>query len=354
MNALDAAIMALTISQAIDIQRLDASEREKVMTLLSKLERDLTVLLSTRVLSEMGKRNTAAVLREVTALIQETYTEASMTAIATGEALAPIEATRTLQALESVLKIDLGTKAMPTVGYLEKLAGDVLIQGSPAAEWWSKQAGDVVFRFSQQLRLGLVAGETNTDIIARIIGTDEAPGVMQIAQKNAAALVHSSVQTVANSARLATYRKNSDIIKGVRYLATLDNLTCEVCGAHDGMEWDLDGKPMNGNTLPFVEPPLHIGCRCVLTSVLRPMSEISGGALPDIPNNGTRASSHGQVSASTTFADWFKMRTPAQRAEQFGKARAELYDSGKLSLRDMLDMSGRPLSVEQLRAKIKP
>jgi hypothetical protein len=323
------------------------------MTLLSKLERDLTVLLSTRVLSEMGKRNTAAVLREVTSMIQETYTEASMTAIATGEALAPIEATRTLQALESVLKIDLGTKAMPTAGYLEKLAGDVLIQGSPAAEWWSKQAGNVSFRFAQALRTGLAQGETNQQIISRIIGTDDIPGVMDIARKDAASLVHSSVQTVANSARLATYRKNSDIIIGIRWLATLDSVSCLSCASRDLLWWDLDGTPMDGNDLPFEEPPLHTNCRCVLTPVMRPMSEISGGALPDIPNNGTRASSHGQVSASTTFADWFKMRTPAQRAEQFGKARADLYDSGKLSLRDMLDMSGRPLSVEQLRAKIK-
>lgn len=353
MGALDAAIMALLVSNAVDIQRLDASERQKILALLDQLERNLTALLSTRVLSEMGKRNTAAVLREVTALIQETYTEASLTAIATGEALAPIEAKATLQALESVLNISLSEKAMPSAGYLEKLASDVLIQGSPTADYWSKQAGDVAFRFAQQLRIGLVAGETNAQITARIIGTKDIPGVMQIARKNAAALVHSSVNTVANSARLATYRKNADIINGVHWLATLDGHTCLECGNLDGMEWDLDGKPMPGTTLPFQEPPAHIGCRCVLTPVMKPMSEISGGTLPDIVDRGTRASSGGQVSNKLTFADWFKARSVGQQNAQFGETRAQLYRDGKLTLRDMVDMSGNPMTLEQLAAKYK-
>lgn len=353
MSALDAALAAIMIAHAIDISRLSAHEQIKVLDLLKKLEADLAKLLAVNVLSEMGKRSTNAVLREVTALIQETYTEAALTTQAMAYGLAPVSAEITEQAMEQVLNISLGPGSKPSEAFLEALAKDLLVQGSPMADWFAKQAGDIQFRLAAELRKGMLAGETNQQIIARIVGKNGEPGVMDIARRNAAALVQTVTQTVANAARLETFRKNADITNGVRWLATLDSHTCQSCAPRDLLWWDLDGKPMDGNTLPFEAPPLHTNCRCVLVSVLKPMSEISHGALPDIPNNGSRASTNGPVPATMKFEDWFRSRTPEQQDEQFGPARAALYRSGKVTLRDMMDMSGHPLSLDQLKAKYK-
>ena len=353
MSALELALMSALIAQSIDIARLDAGERGKVFAMLDRLQADLTTLLSTRVLSEMGKAQTSALLKEVTALIQEAYTEVQLDIAATLSGLAPVQADATAGAIEGVLNITLGSSSVPSATYLETLASNVLIDGSPVKAWFSRQAGDVNFRFAAELRKGLVAGESNQQIISRVVGTKDVPGIMPIARKNAAALVQTSVQTVANEARLATFRKNSDIISGVQWSATLDSHSCLACSAADYMEWDLEGNPISGNTLPFEAPPKHLNCRCALLPVLKPMSEISGGALPDIPKNGPRASTDGPQAPGTDFAKWFASRSEAQQNEQFGPARAQMFRDGKLTLRDMLDQSGNPLTISQLRAKIK-
>jgi SPP1 gp7 family putative phage head morphogenesis protein len=284
-------------------------------------------------------------------LIQETYTEVHLDIANTLASLAPVQASATTHALENVLGVIIGKGAKPTAEYIASVAKNVLIQGSPLDAWMEKQAGDLQFRLSAEIRQGVIAGETNQQIISRIVGTKETPGVMKMARSNAAALVQTSTATIANSARMETYRKNADIIKGVRWSSTLDGHTCESCGVRDGLKWDLNGNGLDGNTLPYAEPPLHPNCRCGMIAVLKPMSEVSGGKLKDLPDHKTRASSGGQVSAKMTFTDWFANRTPEQQNEQFGVVRAQMFRDGKLTLRDMLDQSGNPLSMDALRKK---
>ena len=353
MSALELALMSALIAQSIDIARLDAGERGKVFAMLDRLQSDLTTLMGSRVLSEMGRAQTSALLKEVTALIQETYTEVQLDIAATLSGLAPVQADATAGAIEGVLNITLGSSSVPSATYLETLASNVLIDGSPVKAWFERQAGDVAFRFAGELRKGLVAGETNQQIISRVVGTKDVPGIMPIARKNAAALVQTSVATVAQEAKNATYAKNADIIKGTAWLSTLDGHTCEVCANLDGQQWYLDGAAMPGTTMPFSSPPSHWNCRCVAVPVLKPMSEISGGVLPDIPLTGSRASVDGPVPRGTTFADWFANRTYEQQVDQFGKGKVDLYREGKITLRDMLDFSGRPLTLDQLKAQIK-
>ena len=343
--------MQQLIANSVDIARLDAGERAKVLSMLNRLERDLAALMGSRVLSEMGRAQTAALLKEVTALIQETYTEVNLDIAATLQGLAPIEVQATTKAIEGALNITLGSTGKLSQTYLEKLASNVLVDGSPVKTWFSRQAGDVAFRFAAELRKGLLAGETNQQIIARVVGTPDVPGVLPIARKNAAALVQTSVATVSNEARLALYRKNADVVKGVEYSATLDGHTCGRCAVRDHTWWDLDGVPQDGNTLPFEAPPLHMNCRCTTSPRLKLFSE-QGIDLPDLPvYGGRRAASGGPVKRDTNFEMWFRSRTPEQQDEQFGAGKAALFRAGKINLRDMLDQSGNPLTLAELKAR---
>jgi hypothetical protein len=56
---------------------------------------------------------------------------------------------------------------------------------------------------------------------------------------------------VANESRMATFKKNDDIIEGVRQVSTLDSNTTDICMAYDGAEFDLEGEPINGTDLPY-------------------------------------------------------------------------------------------------------
>ena len=75
------------------------------------------------------------------------------------------------------------------------------------------------------------------------------------------------MMTAANEARLATFRNNGRLFKGVRWLATLDGHTCPRCAALDGQAWDLDGERLPGTKVDFLAPPIHFGDRCVLSPI---------------------------------------------------------------------------------------
>jgi hypothetical protein len=196
----------------------------------------------------------------------------------------------------------------------------------------------------------LAFGETNQQIIKRIVGSPSVPGIMDTARANAASLVQTSVQTVANDARLATFKENSDLIKGVKQISTLDSHTSLICIAYSGGEWDLDGNPINGTTLPFNGgPPRHFNCRSVLVPITKTFREL--GIPIDEPQPTTRASTDGPVSAKTTFDDFLKRKGQAFQDEVLGKGRADLWRTGKMTLSQLVNGEGNPLTLEELRSK---
>lgn len=348
MGAIDQAIRDLILMNAIDLTRLEAHERQKVIDILKRLEKDLSELLASEVVSSLGRSAVNLILSDARAIIKESYIEAQAIAQVTATGLVELESKFIVDVMQQTLNIAVSEGTAITAGHAKVLATNALIDGSPAAQWWSRQAGDVAFRFAAEVRKGVAASETNQQIISRIVGTETTPGVMPIARKNAATLVQTSVQTVANESRMATFKEFDDVIEAYYFLATLDSHTCPQCAAYSGMEWDTNEQPINGNTLPFVNPPLHMNCRCLInvrTKKIEGMPRLS-----DDPHR-MRASSLGPVPMSFTFDDYFKSRSVNDQNEQFGKGRAELYRQGKITLRDMLDQSGNKLSLEQLIAK---
>jgi SPP1 gp7 family putative phage head morphogenesis protein len=208
----------------------------------------------------------------------------------------------------------------------------------------------LAFKFEQQVKLGMVSNETIDQIVRRISGDEAFAGVMPQGRANAAALVQTSIAEGANDARLAMYRKNADIIKGVQQLSTLDERTTDICIAYDGAAWDLDGNPIEGNDLPFDGgPPRHWNCRSTLVPVIKSSDEL-GVDVEVLP--GTRASMDGQVSDKMTFGNWLETKTPEQQDAILGKGKAQLWRDGKITLRDLLDQSGRPLTLEQLKERV--
>jgi hypothetical protein len=71
----------------------------------------------------------------------------------------------------------------------------------------------------------------------------------------------------------------------------------------------------------------------------------------DEPDVGTRASSSGQISAGIKMAEYLTMMGETYQNEVLGKGRAELFRAGKLKPRDLVDMSGSPIKLADLRAK---
>lgn len=103
-----------------------------------------------------------------------------------------------------------------------------------------------------------------------------------------------------------------------------------VCASEDGNIYELGEGPV---------PPLHPGCRSVMTPAFGPDDEPSG----------KRASIKGQVPASTTFEEWVETIPKAEQDRYFGKAKATAWRAGKLTLKDMLGRDMQPLTLAELR-----
>lgn len=349
LGAREQALADNLLGRHIDIFRFDASERQKVLRILKTMEEDLIDLLLNAQLTEVGRADKATLLRQAQAVIADYYGRAGTEVDRSLGELGRLEAAATGADLKTAFA-GLVDVQLPPESYFKKLVSETLIQGSPSAQWWQRQAADVQFRFANEVRQGLAQAETNAQLIRRIRGSAGVPGLMDAPRRNVAALVQTSVATVANSARMASFDANADLVKGVHQLSTLDSHTSTTCVAYSGGEWDMQRKPINGTKLPFNGgPPRHFNCRSVLTPLLKTFREM-GLDIPE-PARTTRASSDGQIAATTTFEQFLDRKGAAFTDDLLGPGRAELWRDKKITLQQLLDQTGRPLSLEALQAK---
>ncbi|TNC78273.1 hypothetical protein FHI69_02965 [Janthinobacterium lividum] len=393
MGALEEWIAEMFLTHSLNLLRFSAGTQDKILALMGAMSKELTAKLNEGEISTYGKQRLGALLRESNALISSHYTgmQAEMTRNLTG--MVHIEADYTAKVLTQGLKIELGAK-LPPATYLEKLVGDTLIKGASSADWWKRQALDTQFRFASQVRLGAAQGETTSQIVSRVLGksakaADLAPstpatppmpagtpgapatpaakgpaltpdpvapgeqGILKTSAANARALVHSSVQAVANAARLASFQQNADLIECLVWLSTLDSHTCLLCAMRDLHEYSLhDQEPIN-HTHEWAGGPgaIHFSCRCVLSTRTKSFADL--GIELDEPGESTRPSDGGAVSSKMNFKDFLASKDKAWRAEYLGPGRAEMYESGKITLNDLMNLKGRKLTLEELQAKYK-
>lgn len=215
------ALQDAILRNSLQVLRYAAGQQERVDEILVELARELKDLVATGKLSVDQARDVNALIKQAEAAITLGYKRADA-AVDTYE-LAQAIAEKTQEIIQDVIPAPV---QLPTDAVLLKLGKDVLIDGAPSSAWWAKQGTDLAFRFAAQVRQGIANSETQEQIVARIVGRRGEPGIMDTARRNARALVHSSVMSAANRARLETYRKNGKLIKGVRWLATLDGHVC--------------------------------------------------------------------------------------------------------------------------------
>ncbi|MDP0246116.1 hypothetical protein Q7Z55_11735, partial [Glaesserella parasuis] len=96
-------------------------------------------------------------------------------------------------------------------------------------------------------------------------------------------------------------------------------------------------------------PPLHPRCRSILQLVTKSWKELGIDA-EEMPSS-TRASQDSPVSEQINYENWLKSKSPEQQDQVLGKGKADLWRRGVITFADMLDQSGRPLTLANLNAK---
>lgn len=350
MGAADQAIADAIIAHAVDLLRLDASARAQVLATLADLQRQLVGLLAEADLAAPSRAAVQALLDRASTLVERYYAQASGEVAQSLHGAAVSQGAAVAAALRASVE-GAAEVALPTAPDAAALVADALIQGAPSAQWWGRQAADVAFRFAAAVRQGIVANETNGEIIARVRGPG---GVMDLGRRNAEALVRTSVQSVAADARRSAFLANQDVVIGIRQVSTLDGRTTPTCIAYSDAQWSLpDFAPINGTTLPYNGGvPRHWGCRSVEIALTKTFADL--GVKGKEPSLGMRAAEGGPVPADMSFEQWLDRRTVAQQDEQLGVGRAQLWREGKITLNQLLDQSGNPLTTAELVAKYGP
>ena len=195
---------------------------------------------------------------------------------------------------------------------------DVPHDGRRWTAWGVKLADDTVSRLESELRQAASLGEPMPAIGRRV------RKVTGLARRGAERLARTMVNDVGNRARIqATKAIGRDVLRGWRYTATLDSKTSVICAGLDGREFGIDDP-----SLPF--PPRHVNCRSVIAPVVKSFSELGIDA-PEIPE-GTRPAVTGatatQVSAGTSYAQWFRRQPAGFQREVLGDARYRAYRGG--------------------------
>lgn len=197
-----------------------------------------------------------------------------------------------------------------------------------------------VKRVSGAIRQGFYEGATTSKIMQAVRGTRAnkyRDGILAISNRNAEAVVRTAVQHVASVARQETWAANSDIVRGVRWVSTLDSRTTQQCRSLDGRVFPVDSGP---------RPPIHVRCRSTTVAELGFSRK-----------NAIRSSKDGAVPANLSYYDWLKTQPASFQNQAIGPTRAKLLRAGGLSAERFAELNlGKnfePLTLDQMR-KLEP
>jgi SPP1 gp7 family putative phage head morphogenesis protein len=212
------------------------------------------------------------------------------------------------------------------------------------SEWFGKLGQEVQDQIYRDFRIGMIEGKDIPsmagDILANNYQAFSSGGILK-AIRDSKAVARTAANLVSNRAREMTYQQNSAVIKGIEYVATLDDRTTLICMNLHGQVFPIDEGP---------RPPQHYNCRSTTVPVVKSWEEM-GIPAREISRE-ARASMDGQVADVKSFDEWLKAKdktSPAVTDKLLGPVRAKLWREGQIrELSGFVDATGRKLDLEEL------
>lgn len=367
----------------LDLSSFSASTQRRIWSILRQLQDEVSEEIAQSEIDgevrsdwRIARANSLATRLRVP--VSKAFADAAKTLDAALVDAAKLTNQGAAQVFNSTFTVDI---VQPTLNATElrSLVDRQNVLGEPLKDYWAGQSEGTRRRFAKQIRLGVAQGETNAQLIQRVRGTHTgqyrtitlksgatkrvgvfAGGAMDVTTQQAETLVRTSVQSVSNDVLRRTYADNADLIRGVQALTTLDGKTSDICMARTGAAWDLDGKALPESTVQEDfpgEPPWHPNCRTVLVPILKSWEQLieeqTGKRMKVLETVGdsTRASMDGQVSNNLrTFDDWLKAKGDVFARKKLGATRFDLWKSGAITTRDLIDARGNPRSIAEILA----
>lgn len=374
-------IVELLTEATLDITRAAGAREREILDLMRVLAEDLTVVLVNHAPGEaktLKAINRGDLYKEARKAIDRRFAQAA----SRNDALLEAVGRATQEQIISVINTAMGSPVMKKgfkVSQITQFADDTLVVGEPAVQFWKDQPQKLLKQFKRQVTLGFNANETTEEIIRRVRGTSTGQrititdgsgkkrrvtaykgGVMQTNSNQVRSLVRTSVQSMSNDVYRAYYEQNSDVIRGVKAITTLDSRTSDICMARTGGAWNLEtGEPLPDSTVQESypgTPPWHYGCRTVLAPIVRAFEDIQeqgndsrNRSLKKV-NERTRATMDGQIDSGRikTFDDFLKLKGDAWAEAKLGPGRFKLWKEGKITTSQLINSNGDSVPLADL------
>ena len=316
---------SLFVDRQIDLMRYSAGEIKAVIARIDKLEKKLKAeLLSANV---ERAREIKTLISLIDNTVKDFYAGIAQSTAEPQSELFEIEKTATAK------MVGKASGQTITLQFAETAFAD-MVMGAPLADWWDAQSRDVRFKLRSAVNRMVTDGRTAQQATADFMD------VFNGSRRNAKSLILTAHSAVTSQARQAMYDANSDIVQGVYQLSTLDSRTSAICRVRDGLKWDKDKRPI-GHNQEFMQPPLHYRCRSVMLPLIDDMT------------HSTRASQDGQVPANMTYEQWLRRKSQSEQDEILGKGKAQMWRDGVITFSDMVDQTGREISLQDLKDRFK-
>lgn len=244
---------------ASHLERLKAGEVKRLRLLLSQIAADLLSMLARDDITAWTRARAEQQIAAIAAMQRARYgrdilPELDKAIIDLAEYEAGFEA-RSLQAVAPTVTFTLPASTQ----VLSAVRTNPLTMRGPdggklLSTFISELTADQVARTSNAIRAGFAEGQTTVQVMRRLID-DVGP----VSERGLSAMVRTALQHVATQAREQTWQANRDIIRGVRWVSTLDSRTSTICRSLDGQVFPIDKGP---------RPPAHVNCLAGDTQVL--------------------------------------------------------------------------------------
>lgn len=229
MDAANTQLRDKTIAHEIYLRRYYSSTSKKVMDLLRVVEKDLVAQLRSLDLdSSMSIKQIDAQLESVRAILNEGYALAGKELIGHMNDAGAYEQEWQIKTVNSIMPVVLNITAVAPAVLFAAIESKPL-QGKLIKEWVDKLDADSFSRIQDAVRIGLVEGQSYSDVLKRVTGTKAlqyTDGVNSLNNRQAQAIINTAMSHASNTASQEYYQANSDIFSGIQWLATLDGRTC--------------------------------------------------------------------------------------------------------------------------------
>jgi SPP1 gp7 family putative phage head morphogenesis protein len=380
-NTVNEELFNALVRHQILLLRLSSTMRMRIQRLLDKTEEDIADRIRSRLLNNTGLQTTAdqrrleallAMIRKTRLDAWEQVTEAWLEDL---QELSRQEPELMRGILQTVAPVQLSL-AIPAVDLLKALVTTEPFKGQTLSRWASTIAQADLRRIEDQVRMGMIAGESSAEIARRVVGSARlrgTDGVTQITRREAESITRTAVNHISNAARRQFILANSDLFHEEQFVATLDARTTPVCRSLDGHRYKTGHGPI---------PPLHFNCRSLRVPVidghvlgmrpfkastsrqlLREYADEAGldkvpatrdalprghkGAFDEFARRRVRELT-GRVPGKTTYQEWLSGQPAQFQDDVLGPTRGALFRRGGLTLDKFVNQAGDEIPLSDL------